>query len=171
MEASDLHKARVASLTSDSSTLDQSLAGSSDNEHDTTLNYEEREVRRRQVTEAFVEAVYKFRIEDQATTDGQMRCTTTQLDTLASELSTCEREMGLEKMRCDAEVQNIRDACDSEVTDMQDNCNIMGQEIDALRTRSKQLRDDGQKACSYYLKEHQKVRDQDKVISIKIEAA
>ena len=38
VEASDLHKARVASLTPDSSLPDQSLAGSSDSEYDTTLN-------------------------------------------------------------------------------------------------------------------------------------
>jgi hypothetical protein len=171
MEASDLHKARVASLTPDPATPDLSSAGSSDNEHDTTLKYEEREVQRREVTEAFVEAVYDFRIEDQATTDGQMRCTTTQLDTLASEVGTCEREMSFEKTRCDAEIQNIRDACDDEVTNMQDNYNSMGLEVETLRTKTKQLREDGKKACSYYLREHQKVRDQDKVISNKIEVA
>ena len=152
-EASELHKARVASLSPDSSLPDPSSAGLPDSEYDTPLNndycphdleiiipttgarsvstvqrlqagqQEATEARRRLVTET----VHKFLAEEQATTEVQRRLTTTQLTTLANELGACEREKGIDKMRYDAEVQNMRDTCDSEVTDMQDECNNMGQ--------------------------------------------
>ena len=146
-EASDLHKARVASLSPNPSLPDQSLTGLPDvSKVQTIMQLEEELMQLRQGQAEQNKTLHEFHEHQKEEFETRQNLTATQLTLLANELYACEREMQADKKKTDFKAGDMRGACKA-----------MGQEIDELHAKTKQLRDDGKMVCDLYMKEKQMV--------------